>query len=657
MEVRAGASAWRWKVRARGGVYALAMGALVQAAVAQTTATDSAPSPASSPATSAATASSAATAAGRSVSAPAVNAGTQTGAVAANGVTAQIPPEDGQWTMAAKDFANTRYSGLSEINTENVKTLKVAWTFSTGVDRGQEGAPLVVGDTMYYVTPFPNRLYALDLKKNGATKWKYEPKPELAAQGVACCDVVNRGCFYSEGRIFFATLDGHVCCVDASSGKEVWKTKVGDINKGETYTMAAMVIKGKVLVGNSGGEYGVRGRVTALNASDGKTAWEGWNSGPDSDCLIGDRFKPYYDAYKVDKQGKDQGVTSWPPDHWKLGGGTVWGFISYDPETNLLFYGTGNPGSWNPELRPGDNKWSAGIFARDADTGQAAWYYQFSPHDLFDHDAINENILLEMPIEGQRKKVVVHPERNGYMYVLDRGNGQVYSATPYVRITASKGVDLKTGRLQYAEEKEPHMGKVIRDVQPASPGAKDWQPSAFSPRTGWLYVPHQNLSCDYEAVEAGYIAGTPYVGVNEKMYAGPGGYRGKFMAWDPVAKKEVWSVTDNFPCWSGTCVTAGDVTFYGTMDGYFRALDARTGKKLWEFKTGSGIIGQPVTYRGPDGKQYVAIASGVGGWPGVIVVAGLDPRDATAATGFANAMKDLPDHTTKGGTIYVFCLP
>jgi glucose dehydrogenase len=217
-------------------------------------------------------------------------------------------------------------------------------------------------------------------------------------------------------------------------------------------------------------------------------------------------------------------------------------------------------------------------------------------------------------------------------------------------------VDLSTGRLQYADDKKPQVGKVIRDVQPASPGAKDWQPSAFSPRTGWLYVPHQNLSCDYEATEAGYIAGTPYVGVNEKMYAGPGGYRGKFMAWDLVNKKEVWSVTENFPCWSGTCVTAGDVVFYGTMDGYFRALNARTGEKLWEFKAGSGIIGQPITYKGPDGKQYVAIFSGVGGWAGAIVSADLDARDATAATGFANAMKDLPQHTTKGGTLYVFSL-
>jgi PQQ-dependent dehydrogenase (methanol/ethanol family) len=573
---------------------------------------------------------------------------------------AKIPDEDGQWTMAMKDFANTRYSGLDQINTQNVKNLRVAWTFSTGVERGHEGAPLVVGDTMYLVAPFPNVLYALDLTNNGAVKWKYEPKPSLAAQGVACCDIVNRGCFYSEGKIFYVSLDGQVCAVDARDGHEVWKKKIGNINTGETYTMAPIVVKGKVLVGNSGGEYGVRGRVTALNTSDGSKAWEAWSTGPDADCLIGDRYKPYYDFLKNDIQGKDQGVSSWPPDHWKIGGGTVWGFLAYDEETNLVFYGTGNPGAWNPELRPGDNKWACGVFARDADTGQAAWFYQSSPHDLWDHDGINENILLEMPIpelNGQRKKVVVRPERNGFMYVIDRATGQVYSATPYGRITCATGVDLATGRLQVVEEKKPKFGKVIRDVQPASPGMKDWQPSSFSPKTGYLYVPHQNLTCDYEAVEAGYIAGTPYVGVNEKMYAGPGGFMGKIMAWDPVAKKEVWAKTERFPVWSGTVVTAGDLVFYGTMEGYFRAHDARTGEQLWEFKTGSGIIGQPITYRGPDGKQYIAICAGVGGWPGVIVTGDLDPRDPTAATGFAYAMKDLPKYTTKGGMLYVFCLP
>jgi lanthanide-dependent methanol dehydrogenase len=570
------------------------------------------------------------------------------------GAQATAEEEDGQWVMAAKNYASTRYSGLDQINVGNAKELKVAWTFSTGVNRGQEAAPLVVNNTMYVVTPYPNILYALDLNKPGSTKWKYEPSPASAAQGVACCDYVNRGAAYANGRVFYNTLDNHTVAVDAETGREIWKTKLGDINRGETMTMAPLVVKDKVLVGNSGGELGVRGWLTALDAASGQIAWRAYSTGPDADCLIGPNFKPFY----AQDQGKDLGVSSWPPEAWKQGGGTVWGWISYDPEQNLIFYGTGNPGPWNPAQRPGDNKWSSGIFARNPDTGEAVWFYQWSPHDLHDYDGVNEQILLDLPVGGQLRKVLVRPERNGYVYVLDRATGQVLSATPFAHITTSKGVDLQSGRLIYNEEKNTErVNTVIRDICPASPGAKDWQPSAFSPRTGLIYIPHNNLCEDAESVETGYIAGTPYVGMNTKMYAGPGGHRGVFGAWDPVAGRMVWSIKEKFPVWSGAVVTAGDVVFYGTMDGYFKAADARTGELLWQAKVGSGIIGQPVTYRGPDGKQYVAILSGVGGWSGAIVAAGLDPRDPTAALGFVGAMSDLPEHTTKGGTLYVFSLP
>ena len=431
--------------------------------------------------------------------------------------------EDGQWPMAAKNYASTRYSGLSEINTENAKNLRTAWTFSTGVNRGQEAAPIVVNNTMYVVTPYPNILFALDLTKGGTLKWKYEPQPAAASQGVACCDVVNRGAAYADGKIFYNTLDNFTVAVNAITGQEIWKTKLGDINKGETMTMAPLVVKNKVLVGNSGGEMGVRGWITALDAASGKIAWRAYSTGPDVDCLIGPNFKPYY----AQDRGSDLGVASWPPDAWKIGGGTVWGWISYDPDLNLIFYGTGNPGPWNPAQRPGDNKWTSGIFARNADTGEALWFYQWSPHDLHDYDGINEQILLDMPVNGQTRKVLVRPERNGYVYVLDRLSGQVLSANPFVHITTSKGVDLQTGRLLYNEEKNTEqVGKVIRDICPAAPGAKDWQPASFSPRTGLVYIPHNNLCEDAESVETGYIAGTPYVGMNARMYAGPGGHRG-----------------------------------------------------------------------------------------------------------------------------------
>lgn len=570
-------------------------------------------------------------------------------------LSAQTPGEqdDGQWLMAAKNYASTRYSELNEITTENVKNLQVAWTFSTGLVRGHEAAPLVVGDTMYVVTPFPNYLFALDLTKNGAVKWKYDPKPARSAQGVACCDVVNRGAAYWEGKIIYNTLDAHVVAVDAQSGEEVWKTKVGDINKGESMTMAPIVARGKVFVGNSGGEFGVRGWLKALNANDGKVAWTAYSTGPDEDVLIGADFKPFYEQ----DRGKDLGVTTWPPDHWKIGGGTVWGWISYDPELNLIYYGTGNPGPWNPEQRPGDNKWTCGIFARDADTGQARWAYQWSPHDLYDWDGVNENVLVDLEIAGKKRKVLLRPERNGFVYVMDRVTGEVISADHFAYNTTTTHIDLKTGRPAHVKEKEPKMGKVVRDIAPPAPGAKDWQPSAFSPRTGWLYIPHQNLTMDMEPMEANYIAGTPFVGAEVRMHAGPGGHRGEFKAWDPIARKAVWTIKEKFPVWSGTVVTAGDVAFYGTMDGWFKAVHARTGEELWKFKCGSGIIGQAITYRGPDGKQYVAILSGVGGWAGAVVAGNLDPRDGTGALGFVNAMKDLPQHTTPGGTLYVFRLP
>ena len=565
-----------------------------------------------------------------------------------------LDAEDGQWTMPAKSYNAARYSQLGQITADNVRTLHPAWTFSTSVLRGHEEPPIVVNNTMYVLTPYPNILYALDLTQPGAPKkWQYEPKPESAAQGVACCDVVNRGPAYADGRIVFNTLDNHVVAVDANTGQELWKTKVGDINTGETMTMVPLVVKGKVLVGNSGGEMGVRGWLKALDLASGKLLWTAFSTGSDTDVKIGSRFKAFYPK----DRGKDLGTSTWPGETWKIGGGTVWGWLSYDPALNLVYYSTANPGPWNPDQRPGDNKWTSTTFARDPDTGDAVWAYQLSPHDLHDYDGVNENVLVDVPWKGQTRKALLHPDRNGYVYLMDRTTGEVLSANPFVHITTSRQVNLANGSLEYVSEKEPEIGKVVREICPASPGGKDWQPSSFSPRTGLLYIPHQNLCEDEEGLEANYIAGTPYVGMNVRMYAGPGGHRGELTAWDPIAARPAWKLTEKYPVWSGTLVTAGDVVFYGTMDGWFKAVDARNGRPLWQYRTGSGIIGQPVTYRGPDGKQYVAIVAGVGGWAGAIVAGDLDPRDSTAALGFATAMKDLPSDTQKGGTLYVFALP
>ncbi|MCU1237089.1 MAG: Pyrrolo-quinoline quinone [Candidatus Solibacter sp.] len=555
--------------------------------------------------------------------------------------------------MPAKNFASTRFSTLTDINTTNVRNLKLAWTFSTGLTKGHEAAPLIVNGTMYVVTPWPNLLYALDLTKpGGPLKWTYSPKPSLSSQGVACCDVVNRGAAYYKGKIYYNTLDVHTVAVDAETGKEVWKTQLGDINLGESFTMAPLVVKGKVIVGNSGGEFGVRGWLAALDADTGKLLWRAYATGPDKDVLIGPNFKPFYEQ----ERGKDLGTKTWQGEQWKIGGGAGWSWISYDPDLDLIYYGTSNPGPWNPEQRPGDNKWTCTLFARRPDTGEATWAYQINPHDVHDYDGVNENILLDLTIQGRTRKVLAHPDRNARMYIMDRATGEILSAEPFANQNTSQSVDLKTGKINLDPSKATGF-KTVRDICPAAPGGKDWQPSSYSPRTGFIYIPHNNLCMEYEGVQANYIAGTPYVGANVRMYAGPGGHRGEVSAWDPVAAKAVWTVKEMFPAWSGTVVTAGDVVFYGTMDGWFKALDARTGALLWQFKTGSGIIGQPVTYKGPDGKQYVAVLAGVGGWSGAIVSGGLNPKDGTAALGFVNVMADLPKYTTKGGMLYVFSLP
>jgi lanthanide-dependent methanol dehydrogenase len=564
-----------------------------------------------------------------------------------------VPRDDGQWTMAPKDYANTRFSTLDQINNSNIKNLHVALTFSLGVDKGEEAAPLIVDNTMYIVTAFPNYLYALDLTKPGAPlKWEYQPHPEAASQGVACCDVVNRGAAYWNGKIVFNTLDGNTIAVNAKTGEQVWKTKLADINRGETITMAPLVVKGKVLVGNSGGEFGVRGWITAVDADSGKIVWRAYHTGSDKDVLIGNDFHPYYSSDK----GKDLGLKTWPPEAWRTGGGTVWGWIAYDPDLNLIYYGTGNPGPWNAEQRPGDNKWTCGIFARDPDTGAAKWFYQMFPHDEHDYDGVNEQILLNMPIGGQERKVLVHPDRDGYLYVIDRTDGQVLSANPYGYINSTTGVDLKTGKIALNPEKATKVGQTVKDICPTASGEKDWQPSAFSPRTGLMYIPHENICMDWENTEVNYIAGTPFVGADVKMKAGPGGNRGVLTAWDPVQGKAIWEIKEDLPVWSGALATAGDLVFYGTLDGWFKAVDAHDGTLRWQFKTGSGIIGQPVAYKGTDGHEYIAVLSGVGGWAGAIVSGNLDPQDPTAALGFVGAVPDLKKKTTAGGMLYVFAL-
>src|SRR6266699_4986397 len=557
----------------------------------------------------------------------------------AQGSASPAKEEDKQWGMPNKNYASTRYSSLNAINTDNVKNLKAAWSFSTGVLRGHEGGPLVVGSTMYVHTPFPNIVYALDLTKEGApVKWKYVPKQDPKVVPVACCDTVNRGLAYADGRIFQNQLDTTTVALDAETGKELWKVKQGDYKSGQTITSAPLVIKDKVMSGISGGEFGVRGFVTANDVKTGKQIWRMYSTGPEAE---------------VGFPGSEE---TWKGDEWKRGGGTTWGWYSYDPELNLLYYGTGNPGSWNPDQRPGDNKWSMTIFARNPDNGEAKWVYQMTPHDEWDYDGVNENVLVDLTIGAKPVKALVHFDRNGFGYTLDRTNGKVLVAEPFGPVNWASKIDLTTGVPVRNATYGTTSKKNTEGICPAAIGFKDQQPSAFSPQTKLFYVPTNNICMDYEGVEVKYSAGQPYVGAIVRMFPGPGGNRGRFIAWDPTVGKVKWEIKENLAAYGGALATASGIVFYGTMEGWLKAVDATTGTLLWKFKTPSGIIGNPMTYLGPDGKQYVAVLSGVGGWAGAGVALGIGPEDPTAALGAIGAFGDYINISNAGGTLLVFGL-
>ncbi|RVD59012.1 PQQ-dependent dehydrogenase, methanol/ethanol family, partial [Mesorhizobium sp. M7A.F.Ca.ET.027.03.2.1] len=349
----------------------------------------------------------------------------------ANEDLAKLASDSKNWAMQTGDYANTRYSKLNQITADNVKNLQVKWTFSTGVLRGHEGGPLIIGDVMYVHTPFPNNVFALDLKNDGKILWKYEPKQDPNVIPIMCCDTVNRGVAYGDGKIILNQADTTVVALDAKTGKVVWSVKNGDQTdggKGESGTAAPVVVKDKVLIGVSGAEFGVRGWLAAYNLKDGKLAWKAYSEGPDADTLI----DPEKTTHLGKPVGKDSGTNTWEGEQWKTGGGTTWGWYSYDPKLNLVYYGTGNPSTWNPVQRPGDNRWSMTIMARDADTGVAKWLYQMTPHDEWDYDGINEMILVDgMDVNGAKHDVLVHFDRNGFAYTMDRASGELLVAKKY----------------------------------------------------------------------------------------------------------------------------------------------------------------------------------------------------------------------------------
>ena len=566
---------------------------------------------------------------------------------------------DKDWAQPAGDYANTRYSSLKEINSENVKTLIPMWTFSTGVLRGHEGAPLVVGDLMYVHTPFPNIVYALDLDHDGRIAWKYEPRQDSSIIPVMCCDTVNRGVAYGDGKVFLYQADTTLVALDAGTGVPIWFVKNGDPTKGATGTSAPLVVKDKVLVGIAGGEFGVRGYLTAYDSKDGKEAWRAYSTGPDPDMLV----DPAKTTELGKPVGKDLSLMSWQGDQWKIGGGTTWGWISYDPELNLIYYGSGNPSTWNPKQRPGDNKWSMTIWARDLDSGMAKWVYQMTPHDEWDYDGVNEMILADQITDGKARRTLVHFDRNGFGYTLDRVTGELLVAEKYdPAVNWATSIDMDKSSKTYgrphvvAKYSPDHNGEETntQGICPATIGAKNANPAAYSPLTNLFYVPVTHICMDYEPFHINYTAGQPYTGADTSVYPPSGDTEmGRVIAWDAKVGKIVWSNREPFAVASGLLTTAGGVVFYGTLEGYLKVVDARSGKDLYKFKTPSGIIGNVITYE-HRGKQYVAVLSGVGGWAGVGLTAGLTHSGEGANS--PNVYAALSSYTALGGQLTVFAL-
>jgi alcohol dehydrogenase (cytochrome c) len=534
------------------------------------------------------------------------------------------------WPMYGGDSGNTRFSSSNQINAGNVNKLKVQWALQLGTNRSQESTPILVGDTLFVTSSFgPKNTYAVDAR-TGQVKWTYQPDIPKGIEQYACCDVNNRGVAHADGRIFVGRLDAHVVALDAKTGKELWKTQVVDYTQGSVITSPPTLVKNLVITGFGGGEYGVRGAIVALDQATGKEVWR---------------------TQTVPQPGEPGGDT-WKGDSGKLGGAVAWHIGSYDPKLNLVYYGTSNPAPWSASVRGNDssdigkfsNLYSASVLAMNADTGKISWHYQFTPHDAWDYDGVNELVFADYPVDGKKVPVIMQANRNGFFYVIDRANGKLISAKQFIEgVNWATGVDMKTGTpIETAgNAKRPGMKRKATDICPNLIGGKNWMPISYSAQTGLVYIPTMNLCMDLEGIQTDYKRGAFYLGVNFDLgKVGPGGHMGGVKAWDPVAQKQVWFNKEDLPFTGGMMSTAGNLLFHGDIKGWFKALDAKTGKELWKFNTGSGISAAPMTYT-LDGKQYVAVVSG---------------RTQSIPAFFGALGEKMVAASPEGGTLYVFTL-
>lgn len=500
------------------------------------------------------------------------------------------------WPIYGGDAANTRHSTLKQINTGNVSTLKVSWIRALGSLESQESSPLVIGDTMYVTSSSgPRYVFALNAR-DGAIKWVYEPEVPSDFSQYACCGIGNRGVAYENGRIFVGRMDGKLAALDAATGKELWTTTVANYKEGSGITSPPMLIKGLVITGYAGGEYGVRGAIQAYNQADGKLVWKTWTTpGPG-----------------------EPGSETWKGDSAKNGGGTAWYVGSYDAKANILYYGLGNAGPWgnaprgnnSPDIGPYTNLYTASTVALNPETGKIVWHYQETPADVWDYDGVNEKILVDLKIDGKEVPALMTASRNGFIYVLNRQTGKLISANPFVEVNWASRVDLATGRPVENPEKRPLLNKWAKDVCPSVFGGKEWMPMSYSPVTGLVYIPAIEACMNIMNKEEEKVPGKFYLGTDMQMdpvAARP--HQGRLMAWDPIAQKQVWTVNEDLPLLGGTMNTDGGLVFYGNVKGMLHALDSKTGKQLWKFNVGTGMTQSPITYM-IDGKQYVAVVAG-----------------------------------------------
>lgn len=534
-----------------------------------------------------------------------------------------------------------RFSSLDKINTRNVKSLVPVWSMSFGGEkqRGQESQPLVHNGKMF-VTASYSRLFALDVK-TGKKLWKYEHR--LPDGIMPCCDVVNRGAALHGNLVIFGTLDAQLLAFDQDSGKQVWKEKIDDYAAGYSISAAPLIVKGMVITGVSGGEFGIVGRVDARDAKTGKLIW----TRPTVEGHMG---------YKTDAAGNkaENGISgttngSWPGDLWKTGGAATWNNFTYDPETNLIFVGTGNPAPWNSHLRRGDNLYSASTLAIDADSGKIAWHYQTTPNDGWDFDGVNEFVSFDAKgKDGKKARLGAKADRNGFFYVLERSSGQLVNAFPFVKeITWAKGIDLKTGRPIFVDDNRPgdpiasgdgKKGKVVF-AAPSFLGGKNQQPMAYSPQTGLFYVPANEWGMEIWNEPVSYKKGAAYLGAGFTIKPLHEDHIGVMRAVDPLNGKIVWEVKNYAPLWGGALATGGGLVFYGTPEGHLKALDAKTGKELWQFQTGSGVVAPPITWE-QEGEQFIAVVSG---WGGAVPLWGGDVAKRVS-------------YLEQGGSVWVFKL-